>query len=68
MDHPSVLPLAETWRSRAKECRAASTRLRCADARTRMLAAARDFERLAMDEKGGPPQHREWIQRRPDEA
>ena len=56
MDHPIVLPLTETWQSRAKESRAASTRLRCADARRRMLAAAEDFERLAMrrPEKGGP--------------
>jgi len=47
--------LAEAWQSRAKECHAAAKRLRSADARRRMMAAAEDFERMAFDARGGPP-------------
>jgi hypothetical protein len=49
MKGSAVPQIAETWQSRAKECRAAAKRLRSADARRRMLAAAEDFERMAVE-------------------
>jgi hypothetical protein len=47
MKGSAVSQICETWQSRAKECRAVAKRLRNADARRRMLAAAEDFERMA---------------------
>jgi hypothetical protein len=49
MNNSAVSELAETWHSRAKECRAASKRLRSTQARRRMLAAAEQFERMAVE-------------------
>jgi hypothetical protein len=57
MNDPAISSLVERWQSRAKECRAAAKRLRSADARKRMLAAAEDFERLAI--VGAPAEHEE---------
>ena len=48
MNEPVASNLVETWQSRAKECRAAAKRLRSADARRRMIAAAEQFERMAI--------------------
>jgi hypothetical protein len=44
-----ISQISETWQSRAKECRGAAKRLRSAEARRRMLAAAEDFERMAIE-------------------
>jgi hypothetical protein len=49
MNDPTTSNLVETWQSRAKECRSAAKRLRSADARRRMIAAAEQFERMAVD-------------------
>ena len=49
MNEPAASNLVETWQSRAKECRAAAKRLGSADARRRMIAAAEQFERMALE-------------------
>jgi hypothetical protein len=48
MNNSAVSELYRAWHSRAEECRAAAKRLHSPEARRRMLAAAEDFERLAI--------------------
>jgi hypothetical protein len=49
MKGSAVSQISESWQSRAKECRAAAKRLRSLEARRRMLVAAEDFERMAIE-------------------
>jgi HEPN domain-containing protein len=48
MHDSAVAKLSETWRSRARECRAIAERFRNTGNRERMLRAAQDFERMAV--------------------
>ena len=47
--------VTDSWHARAKECRDAAERLSSADARRRMLAAAKDFERMASETRDKQP-------------
>jgi hypothetical protein len=49
MKGSAVSQISKRWQSRAKECRAAAKCLRSLEARRRMLSAAEDFERMAID-------------------
>jgi hypothetical protein len=55
MNHPAVSSFRETWKQRAKECRATAKRLRSFEARNRMLTAAEDFDRMALDARANQP-------------
>jgi hypothetical protein len=48
MNEASASKLRQAWQLRAVECRTAAKRLRSFDARQRMLAAANNFDQMAI--------------------
>jgi hypothetical protein len=55
MNNAAIPHLSDIWQLRAMECRGVAKRLHSSDARKRMLTAAEDSDRMALNAKDGQP-------------